>query len=117
MTNYEEPEIDALKRHLRNIVTALGDDAFNAAVGHAPMRLVGGATVGSWFGVEARTVSAWRTRYGPESAHPCPHPNGTISTVDGEIPGWFPHRRAEWEAWKRDAPGLGWRGKIGRNAS
>lgn len=59
---------------------------------------VGAATVASWFEVSRSTVAKWRERYDD-----CPSPDATI---DG-VPGWLPHRKADWEAWRRTRPGQG----------
>lgn len=56
------------------------------------------ADIARWFGVEARTVHKWRSRYAD-----FPEPDATI----GDVPGWEPERELEIRQWEAGRPGQG----------
>jgi hypothetical protein len=58
------------------------------------------ADVAAWFGVEARTVVKWRSRY-----EDFPPPDAQI----GDVVGWLPEREQEIRRWEASRPGQDWR--------
>jgi hypothetical protein len=61
-------------------------------------KLLGVADIAAIFGVEAKTVSMWRQRY-PDFPEP--------DVLVGDVAGWDPSRRKEFEVWESRRPGRG----------
>lgn len=59
---------------------------------------VGQSVIAGWYGVSGPAVSNWIVRH----AATIPMPDVVVAGADGgEVLGWLPERRAEWDEWNR----------------
>lgn len=63
-----------------------------------PVICVGQSIIATWYGVSGPAVSNWITRH----RDTIPVPYVVVAGADGgEVLGWLPEQRAEWDEWNR----------------